>query len=73
MPIPPASATTHAPDEVWLSIRRSAEQAARDEPMLASFLHATILNHSRLEMALSFHLASQLDSAPRSEPNVPSR
>ena len=30
--------------------------------MLASFLHATILNHSRLELALSFHLAYQLDS-----------
>lgn len=62
MPIPPASATTHAPDEVWLSIRRSAELAARDEPMLASFLHATILNHDSLEAALSFHLAQKLHS-----------
>jgi serine O-acetyltransferase len=30
--------------------------------MLASYLHATILNHRRLEDALSFHLASKLAS-----------
>ena len=35
---------------------------AREEPILASFLHATILNHCELEQALSFHLANQLDS-----------
>ena len=60
MPIPPV--TPHAPDEIWLSIRASAERAAREEPMLASFLHATILNHDTLEAALSFHLAQKLDS-----------
>ena len=33
---------------------------------LASFLHATILNHEELECSLSFHLANLLDnpSAP---------
>ena len=60
MPIPPA--TPHSPDEIWLSIRASAERAAREEPMLASFLHATILNHDTLEAALSFHLAQKLDN-----------
>ena len=60
MPIPPAK--PHSPDEIWLSIRASAERAAREEPMLASFLHATILNHDTLEAALSFHLAQKLDN-----------
>ena len=51
------------PDTVWDRIRKETEQKAAAEPILASFLHATILNHSKLEQALSFHLASQLDSA----------
>ncbi|MFT4822647.1 MAG: serine O-acetyltransferase [Halioglobus sp.] len=51
------------PDIVWDRIRKETEQKVTEEPILASFLHATILNHSKLERALSFHLASQLDSA----------
>mgnify|MGYP003666237628 FL=1 len=49
-------------DPMWERIRQEASQHAREEPILASFLHATILNHAELELALSFHLASQLDS-----------
>jgi serine O-acetyltransferase len=49
-------------DPVWERIRKEAAAQAGEEPILASFLHATILNHTRLELALSFHLASQLDS-----------
>lgn len=51
-----------SPDPMWDRIRKEAAEHASDEPILASFLHATILNHARLELALSFHLASQLDS-----------
>lgn len=51
-----------APDPIWERIREEAAQHAGEEPILASFLHATILNHPKLERALSFHLASQLDS-----------
>jgi len=51
-----------ATDDVWESIRVSSARAAQQEPMLASFLHATILNHDSLEAALSFHLAQKLDS-----------
>jgi serine O-acetyltransferase len=51
------------PDAVWDRIRQETEQKVAQEPILASFLHATILNHSKLERALSFHLANQLDSA----------
>lgn len=49
-------------DQVWLSIRAAAERTAAREPVLASFLHATILNHESLESSLSFHLAQKLDS-----------
>lgn len=49
-------------DPVWDRIREETARQAAREPILASFLHATILNHSKLERALSFHLANQLDS-----------
>ena len=47
-------------DSMWQRIRTEAAKQASEEPILASFLHATILNHTQLELALSFHLASQL-------------
>jgi serine O-acetyltransferase len=53
-------------DPMWERIRQEAIQHASEEPILASFLHATILNHTQLELALSFHLASQLDSSTAS-------
>jgi serine O-acetyltransferase len=49
-------------DAIWQAIRREVEETSERESMLASFLHATVLNHSRLEDALSFHLASKLAS-----------
>lgn len=49
-------------DPIWQRISEETRQHAQDEPMLASFLHATILNHDRMERSLSFLLASQLDS-----------
>jgi len=53
-------------DPLWERIREETARHASEEPMLASFLHATILNHTALEDALSFHLANQLDSATAS-------
>ena len=49
-------------DPVWDRIRAETEVEVAREPILASFLHATILNHGDLESALSFHLANKLDS-----------
>lgn len=49
-------------DPIWKAIRDETLAEAAGEPILASFLHATILNHDSLEAALSFHLASKLDS-----------
>jgi serine O-acetyltransferase len=56
-----------AGDPIWSRIREETRRAAAEEPILASFMHATILNHDELECALSYHLANQLDS-----PSAPS-
>jgi serine O-acetyltransferase len=48
---------------VWAQLRVEAMQAAAEEPLLASFLHAAILHHDRSEDALSYHLASKLGGA----------
>lgn len=53
---------TDADDLVWLNLRKDAEVEAQREPLLASFMHATILSHSSLEKSLSFHMANQLSS-----------
>ena len=50
------------PDPIWEVIRTTTAEHAEQEPILASFLHTTILNHSSLEDALSFQLANKLDS-----------
>lgn len=49
-------------DRVWSMIKTTTAEHAEQEPILASFLHATILNHDLLEDALSYHLANKLDS-----------
>lgn len=49
-------------DNVWDSMRADAQQEASKEPLLASFMHATILSHSSLERALAFHIANLLSS-----------
>jgi len=48
--------------DVWKIIRAEAEEASLQEPVLASFYHAAILNHTHFQAALSFHLANKLDS-----------
>jgi serine O-acetyltransferase len=53
-------------DSIWERIFKETQKHASEEPILASFLHATILNHCELEQALSFHLANQLHSATAS-------
>lgn len=49
-------------DFIWNSIRDEVTRQVQAEPILASFLHATILKHQRLEDSLSFHLATKLDT-----------
>ncbi len=50
-----------AADALWEAIRGEAQANALNEPVLASFYHANILNHRSLEDAIAFHLASKLD------------
>ncbi|HOC70923.1 MAG TPA: serine O-acetyltransferase, partial [Candidatus Hydrogenedentes bacterium] len=45
-------------DTLWEQIRAEAAEGVWREPMLASFLHSTILNHKTFEDALGFQLAS---------------
>lgn len=47
-------------DALWVQIREEVTKEAKSEPILASFLHATVLKHAALEDALSFHLAGKL-------------
>jgi serine O-acetyltransferase len=48
---------------VWSSLRIEAATAAAEEPILASLLNATILNHGSFADALSYHLAQKLGGA----------
>ncbi len=57
-----ASAPALVVDSLWESIRLQTRKQAESEPVLASFLYSTILNHDSLKAALSFHLANKLDS-----------
>ncbi len=48
--------------DLWQTIRDEAALSAAEEPMLASFLHMTVLRHDSLERVLAFHLSSKLAS-----------
>jgi serine O-acetyltransferase len=54
-------------DRVWTTIRREAEQVAKDEPLMASLVHSGILHHDSFERALSFRLAQKLASPEMSD------
>ncbi|WP_363322424.1 serine O-acetyltransferase [uncultured Gilliamella sp.] len=45
---------------LWQTIRHEALQLIESEPMLASYFHATLLNHDNLDSALSYILANKL-------------
>ena len=53
--------STHTIKQVWQTIYAEAERQAIAEPMLASFYHASILNHQDFHSALAFHISSKLD------------
>ena len=53
---------TSAHFDLWQTIRSEAAAAAAAEPMLASFLHLTVLRHQSFERVLAFHLSSKLAS-----------
>ncbi len=45
---------------LWASLRIEAATSAAEEPILASFLNATILTHKNIADALAYHLAQKL-------------
>lgn len=50
-------------DPVWSDVRAQAEAIVAEEPALAGFISATILNQPSLEEAVVFRLAQRLDRA----------
>ena len=48
-------------DPLWQAIREEVSEEAAREPILASFLHASVLNHKSLEDSLGFLLAGKLE------------
>jgi serine O-acetyltransferase len=53
---------TNGKDKLWDEMIVEIACKSLKEPILASFFHATLLNHNNMEAALSYHLASKLDS-----------
>lgn len=49
--------------DLWQTIRAEVAQAAAEEPLLASFLHLTVLRHNSLASVLAFHLSSKLSNS----------
>ena len=53
-------ANIEAYDPIWERIRSEAEDIAGREPMLAGFIFANVLNHSRLDDAICHRIAQRL-------------
>jgi len=49
-------------DELWQQLRYEAKLDADAEPVLASYLYATILVHRTMEQALAYHLGNKLSN-----------
>ena len=48
------------PQELWQQLKSEAEQVILQEPLLANYVSACVLNHNSLQSALSFILANKL-------------
>lgn len=48
------------PEKLWDKLTQEAQLVIQREPLLASYVHACILNHNSLESALSFILAHKI-------------
>jgi serine O-acetyltransferase len=52
--------TREASDPVWTRLRLEVDEVARNESMLAGFLHDMVLKHRSLEEAIAYFLANKL-------------
>jgi serine O-acetyltransferase len=59
----PSQRDSNGVDAVWQTIRAEVAKEADHEPILASFLHATVLQHKSLDDVLGYHLAGKLAGA----------
>lgn len=55
------SGNLQAVDPIWNAVRQEAAEAVQNDPLLAAFLYATILNHDTLEDAVIHRIAQRLD------------
>jgi serine O-acetyltransferase len=55
------SGNLQAVDPIWNAVRQEAAEAVQNDPLLAAFLYATILNHDTLEEAVIHRIAERLD------------
>ncbi len=62
-PNPAERLSAAALDPLWRAIREEVQDEADREPLLASFLYASVLNHKSLEDALAFLLAGKIESS----------
>jgi serine O-acetyltransferase len=53
----------HTVDPVWTRIRLEAEEAARREPALATFMYSSVLHHDTLEATVVNRIAERLHHA----------
>lgn len=53
--------TLQVMDPIWNSVRQEAEVAAANDPLLAAFLYATVLNQPTLEDAVIHRVCERLD------------
>jgi serine O-acetyltransferase len=49
-------------DPIWVAIKAEAKLEAEKEPILSSFLYASVLAHECLEQVLAFVVANRLQS-----------
>ncbi len=54
-------------DPVWEQIKREAEQAVQDEPLLGGLVHSSFLHHKSIEQALGYRISLKLASGEMSE------
>jgi serine O-acetyltransferase len=58
-----ATSKVHVVDPIWEQIRAEAEAGIKAEPLLGSFVFATILSHQTLEEAVCHRVAQRLNHA----------
>ncbi|CAJ1930628.1 unnamed protein product [Sphenostylis stenocarpa] len=62
-PYPTPEPELDGPDPIWNAVRDEAKLEAEKEPILSSFLYASILAHDCFEQALAFVVANRLQNA----------